>query len=51
MSLIKKNIKPYLIVLDNLFVHKTKDLFQFYKDNNYSSFYEEQKNINLNNLL
>lgn len=29
----KKNIKPYLIVLDNLFVHKIKDLFQFYKDN------------------
>jgi transposase len=112
----KKNIKPYLIVLDNLSVHKTKDLFQFYKDNkinivfnspyaskfnaieytfrdlkknlyskiysneekllneikeilnskwfndkvennireacsNYLSFYEEQKNINLNNLI
>ena len=29
----KKNIKPYLIVLDNLSVHKTKELFQFYKDN------------------
>ena len=31
--LTKKNMKPFLIVLDNLAVHKTKELFQFYKDN------------------
>ena len=29
----KKNIRPYLIVLDNLSVHKTKDLLDFYKSN------------------
>jgi len=29
----KKNMKPYLIVLDNLSVHKTQDLLDFYKSN------------------
>ena len=29
----KKNMKPYLIVLDNLSVHKTQDLLDFYKIN------------------
>lgn len=112
----KKNMKPFIIVLDNLTVHKTKELFEFYINNkvnivfnspyaskfnaiefafrdlkkilysrvyeneekflieiknilnskvfndkiqnniaeacrNYLSFYEERKNINLNNLI
>ena len=29
----KKNMKPFLIVLDNLSVHKTKDLLDFYRSN------------------
>ena len=29
----KKNMRPLLIVLDNLSVHKTKDLLDFYKSN------------------
>jgi len=31
--LTKKNMKPFLILLDNLAVHKKKELLHFYKDN------------------
>ena len=32
-SIIKENISPYVIILDNLSCHKTEDLYNFYMDN------------------